>query len=132
MPRPRRCHDAVEVIEAISRHFESSAAAGQPPTLAGLGLELGLTREQVSRYMASDEYGELIVDARQQIEAQREALLLTRNHTQGVQFALNAAHGWATKSEAKTEVTTLQVGWQDNPALTFDPSRMPKPHEEGD
>ena len=105
-----------ELQEKIDRYFETIGRAEKPPTLSGLALFLGTTRQTLYDYIekaGSEEgrgkqaqCGEILMMAKAQIECYLEEKLLT-NYSKGVEFALtNGYAGWGRvpiKVEGKVE-----------------------------
>lgn len=101
----------------------------RPPTLAGLAGHLGVTRRTLTNYISdyesgagkrgkgkAAECGQLLTQAKSQIETFLEEELVTRSKTTGIQFALMNGYGWGQKqtvdvqgsmqTEVKAEVST--------------------------
>lgn len=78
----------------------------KPFTLAGLALHLGITTNTLSRYYLisraaniPQEYADIIVAARQKIEAYAEEQLYSKDGQRGAQFVLNSGFKWVTAKE---------------------------------
>lgn len=78
----------------------------KPFTLAGLALHLGITTNTLSRYYLisraaniPQEYADIIVTARQKIEAYAEEQLYSKDAQRGAQFVLNSGFKWVTAKE---------------------------------
>lgn len=105
-----------ELEEKITRYFDEIAKAEKPPTLSGLALFLGTTRQTLFEYIESvkgggsstkAQCGEKLVMAKARIECYLEEELVTRGKTHGIEFALtNGYAGWGNKTSVKVEGKT--------------------------
>ena len=109
-----------ELQKKIDRYFETIAAAEKPPTLSGLALFLGTTRDLLNDYISTArkdnakgkkaECGELLVMAKAQIECYLEEKLID-NYSKGLEFVLkNGYHGWGDKITVAGEVDVKHEG----------------------
>lgn len=107
-----------ELSKQITHYFEKIREENRPPTLSGLALFLGTTRQRLWEYMEAvktggdspkAQCGDLLVTAKAQIECWLEEELVTRSKPAGIQFALqNGYAGWGTKTETKVEAEVKQ------------------------
>ncbi len=67
---------------------EPDAAEKYPPTMAGLAVALGMTREELLAAKPDGEAGRLIAHARARVEAFAEEKLFDKNAASGAKFAL--------------------------------------------
>lgn len=104
-----------ELEEKITQYFEEIEKAEKPPTLSGLALFLGTTRQTLFEYIESvkggsstkAQCGEKLVMAKARIECYLEEELVTRGKTHGIEFALtNGYAGWGNKTSVKVEGKT--------------------------
>ncbi len=94
-----------ELREAIDQYFETE----EKPTLSGLALHLGLTRQSVQNYKHREEFSEIIIRAAQRIETLYEEKLVYGKNPTGVIFALKCGMGW---KEASPQVEPTQSDLQ--------------------
>lgn len=93
--------DCKSLRKKIGRYFESSKGepvpgengetlfrGGYPPTMAGLAVALGMTREELLAAKTDSEAGRLIANARSRVEAFAEEKLFDKNAASGAKFAL--------------------------------------------
>lgn len=78
----------------------------KPYTLAGLALHLGITRDTLTQYEnrskagnIPQEYAEIVVRAKQRIEAYAEEQIYTREGSNGAKFVLGSGFRWMTPKE---------------------------------
>jgi len=75
-----------------------------PPTLSGLCVHLGMSRDDFADALASKSRGKAAELAKLRIEAFLEEQLFRGKQTSGVMFALTNIYGWSEKgSEARGE-----------------------------
>ena len=109
-----------ELKEKIDRYFETIAAAEKPPTLSGLALFLGTTRQTILNYIneaekatgsgKKAECGELLVMAKAQMECYLEERVIT-DYSKGLEFVLkNGYHGWGDKITVSGEMDVKHEG----------------------
>jgi hypothetical protein len=82
-----------------------------PPTMAGLGLALGISRMTLIRYAEKDPIMCASVSrARQRIEQYAESRLYDRDGNQGAKFSLSNNHeGWQDQSTAAPASGTMPI-----------------------
>ncbi len=118
--------DACEVKSRIDNYFEYSAigSGGEgggkqsgkgsanteryPPTMAGLAVALGMTREELLALKGGGEGERLVAFARSKVEAYAEEKLFDRGMATGAKFAL--AHnfpGWDENGGQPTDLMLL-------------------------
>lgn len=88
-----------DLEQAVSEYFAECRAEKRPYTMCGLALALGLTREGLAGYSRRDEYSDIILQARQHVEAYAEERLHSGGSPVGVIFSLKNNFGWKDKSE---------------------------------
>lgn len=122
--RPPKYNSVEEMQEIIDLYFSRDGGAymGEgdekiyAPTMSGLALELGLSRQGLLDYSNKDEYFDAIKEARQKVEVALEQRLHGQAVT-GTIFNLKNNFGWRDKSEYEhtgkdggpIETKTLQV-----------------------
>ncbi len=90
-----------ELQKTVDNYFDSE----EKPTLSGLALHLGLTRQSVWNYGHREEFSEIIIRAAQRIETLYEEKLVYGKHPTGVIFALKCCMDW---KETSPEVEPTQ------------------------
>lgn len=77
-----------------------------PPTVAGMCLYLGVTRQTLDNYAKDPAYREVLEEARMLREMNLNERLLTEPHVRGIEFDLKNNYGWTDKQQidARTEV----------------------------
>lgn len=108
-----------ELQEKIDRYFETIGAAEKPPTMSGLALFLGTTRQTLLNYINSAKTegksgkarcGEMLILAKAQIECYLEERLIT-DYSRGLEFVLkNGYYGWGDKITVAGEVDVKHEG----------------------
>ena len=87
-----------DLQEAVDGYFAQQVADEKPFTMAGLAYHLGLSRQGLCDYSHRDDYGAVVVKARQRVEIFLEERLLLANAT-GPIFNLKNNFGWKDKTE---------------------------------
>ena len=95
--RPVKYSDPEELEELIESYFNGNTT----PTMAGLALYLGLSRQGLNEYTAKDQFSYIIKRARLKIEALYEEKLIYSTQPTGVIFALKNMY-----SKDRQDVTT--------------------------
>jgi hypothetical protein len=83
----------------------------RPPTLSGLCLHVGITRQEFQAYQAKPEYERVCLMARLRIEAYLEEELCAREKVGGLIKDLEKRHGWLTPdddSKPKEQTMSMQ------------------------
>lgn len=71
-----------------------------PPSISGLCLYLGISRQTWSSYSGQEEFLDTTMRARARVEAYLEGELVSREkNTAGIQFNLEHNHGWKRRLE---------------------------------
>lgn len=143
MSRPAKFSTADEMLVAIEEYFvkcrgyiltaknkkgieKPVLSFGKPitvdkcaPTMAGLAVALGMSRQALNAYKGKKEFREVIDYARTLVEAEYEQALFEKN-AQGAKFALmNNFDGWAEKVEQKsTTDLNMKLDPADKAAVT--------------
>lgn len=117
----RRCKLKTEkqTREYISDFFILCEREKWVPTLTRLANYLGMDREALAHYGRADRnaedaegIAEAIRDARSQIEALYEDMLLTRTNVGGVTFALKNNFGWTDRIETNSQTSgSIEISW---------------------
>lgn len=97
-----------EVLDDYFRHNE-------PPTVAGLALALGMTRETLNQYSKDEEFSDTIKKAKQRIEVYLE-MRLYGSAPAGTIFNLKNNFGWKDESTTK-HAGSINWGELDDEAL---------------
>lgn len=102
--RPPKYKTPKELEEVIIKYFKSLRNAEdtiwlRPPTVTGLALALGLSRQGLIEYNAKNDFSDTITRAKQMVEQFNEEHLLTSKSAHGVAFNLKNNFGWKDKRE---------------------------------
>lgn len=82
----------------------------EPPSVGGLCVYLGISRETWSNYGAPDsKLREVVEEARGKIEAYWEGQLAREGRTQGIQFNLSHNFGWKARGEVSLDRDTREA-----------------------
>lgn len=71
----------------------------RPPSLGGLCIHLGISRDTWAEYSASEELGAICRSARERVQLWNEEELLTRKDVKGIIFNLQNNFGYTDKKE---------------------------------
>lgn len=71
----------------------------RPQTLSGLARSMGIDRRTLLNYSKTEEYGDLVEEARQRVEEYQEERLFDRDGANGAKFALANNFGWKERVE---------------------------------
>lgn len=71
----------------------------EPPTMSGLCLYLGLSRDAFSEYARRPEFADTAAHARARVEAYLEAQLYRTKQVQGIMFNLQNNFGWRERAD---------------------------------
>ena len=108
--RPLKYQTVGELQVLIDTYFNRCQAANTPLTITGLGLAVGLSRQQLIEYRNRDEFHDALKEARQKIEVDYEISLRT-NGRAGDIFGLKN-FGWSDKKElAHTGADGKDLNW---------------------
>lgn len=102
--RPPKYKTPAELDKVIIAYFKSLRNEEdtmwlRPPTVTGLGLALGLSRQSIVDYRKKDDFLDSITRAKQMVEQFNEEHLLTAKSANGVAFNLKNNFGWKDKRE---------------------------------
>ena len=106
--RPLKYKTKEELQEAIDNYFIMCDEQKRPYTITGLGLAVGLDRQQLLEYGERDEFVDTIKNAKQKVHNFVEEHLFCSGITTGVIFNLKNNFGW----QDKTEVNNNNVNYQ--------------------
>lgn len=92
--RPLAFETPEDLAKAIEDYFAACAAtAGKHPTVTGLAVHVGLTRQALLNYSYREDYSQIFIRARSRIEAYIEERLYGAN-VAGCIFNLKNNFGW--------------------------------------
>lgn len=111
--RPKLYEDEAALAEVVESYF--TGLGDEPPTVAGLALALGMTRETLNQYGRDDEYSDTIKKAKQRIEVHLERRLYD-GAPAGTIFNLKNNFGWKDESTRKHS-GSVAIGEMDDEAL---------------
>lgn len=106
--RPPKYKTAEELQKLIDQYWENLKPE-QPPTVTGLALALGMSRQDLINYQARDEFFDTIKQAKQAVEEFNESRLITGNSVAGVIFNLKNNFNWKDKTEQEVSNTIKTV-----------------------
>lgn len=107
-------HQIIEYIQVLNDDGEKMYKTDYvtPPTVCGLCLYLGISRQTWDRYGEAEGFCDTVTRARARMETYLEEQLLERRKgVQGIIFNLQNNYGWAEKVESDSSVT-LKVEMQ--------------------
>ena len=96
--RPPKFKDALTMEKAIAEYFARCQERERPPTMAGMALELDMSRNCLCEYAKKDDFSDIIIRWRQEIEIHLEERLDGAAPT-GTIFNLKNNFGWKDKTE---------------------------------
>lgn len=95
--------------EAVDDYFNKQEEKHAPLTLTGLARHLSMgSRQTLLNYSKTDEFGDIIQEARMRVEEYAEKRLYDRDGARGAEFNLKFNFNWgkdAEEDEAKTKKT---------------------------
>lgn len=97
MGRHLKYKTTAKLKKAIDAYFDECKELGDPLTVTGLGLKIGLTRKQLCDYAKREPFSDIIIEAKQKVEHYAEKNLFAGNPA-GPIFALKN-FGWKDKQE---------------------------------
>ena len=103
--RPPKYKDVKQVQEIIDRYFAECDENDEYYTMTGLAMALDMTRKGLVEYSEKEEFGNTIKKAKQRVEKQNEALLMSGKNVAGVIFNLKNNWGWVDKQEIEQHNT---------------------------
>ncbi len=92
--RPPLFTDPQQLQDLVDNYFKND----QQPTLAGLAVSLGMSRQSLYNYEEKDQFFDIIKSARELVESLYEARLIYGSQPTGVIFALKNMN-WKDKTE---------------------------------
>jgi hypothetical protein len=87
------------VAKRLDKYFELCKKAKKVPSLTGLALYLGTTRMALTEYSKTDEYGDLVIQAKLRCENVLEERMINGTPPTGIIFILKNNYGWKDKVE---------------------------------
>ena len=124
--RPWKYSSKKKLKEDIEAYFSKCEERKKPPTMSGLALSLGMSRETLRNYKKDELFGTTIAMARQYIEQWWEEMLPEARGT-GVQFNLKNNFSWKDRTEQEITgagggalVTKIVVDYGDDADDTDD------------
>lgn len=105
MARPPIFDNPEDLEHAANTYFAECSCAERMPTVNGLALALGMTRETLLRYAEKDEFSDTVKVIRMRLEAEWEQRLAGPNATGTIFWLKN--QGW--KDSVQQEVTGNMV-----------------------
>lgn len=90
--------------EAVEEYFDDVRKNEKRPTMSGLALHLGLSRQGLLDYANRDGYGQVVQWAKQRVEVSFEEALYGTS-VSGVIFNLKNNFGWKDKQEIEQHNT---------------------------
>lgn len=106
--RPLTYKTKEELQEAIDKYFAMCDEKEKPYTITGLGLAVGLDRQQLLEYGEREQFVDTIKHAKQRVHNYAEEHLYKSGIATGVIFNLKNNFGW----QDKTEVNNNNVNFQ--------------------
>lgn len=100
--RPPKYKSVEDMKAVIDKYFEECDNTETPYTITGLAMALDMTRDQVIKYAAKDEFKDTIKRAKQKVENSYE-LRLIKSGRAGDIFALKN-FGWVDRQEIDQSV----------------------------
>lgn len=97
--RPPKYKTEKEIEEKTNKYFMECDLTGEPYTITGLCIALGITRETLNEYSKNKKFSDTIKKARLKVENYLEKHLITDNSTTGIIFNLKNNFGWKDKQE---------------------------------
>lgn len=90
----------VELMQKeIDKYFQECDQKHEPYTVTGLGLALGMSRQDLINYAKKDEFFDTIKKAKMKVENYLEKRLIIDSSTTGIIFNLKNNYGWKDKHE---------------------------------
>jgi len=115
MGRPPILETAEQAQELIDLYFDGCAENSIVPTVNGLCIQLGMTRETLLRYGEKDEFSDTIKMARMRLEMAWEQRLAGPNAAGTIFWLKN--QGWSDKTEQ-----TITAKVEHSGGVAVDPS----------
>lgn len=99
MPKPKY-KNKIELEKKIFEFFNDNEIKGLIPTIEMLGVKLGMSRQAILNYQNSEQYGNIITEAKERITALKsQALVNGFGSTTGLIFDLKNNAGYSDKTE---------------------------------
>lgn len=102
--RPPKYTNVEEIEELIEEYFRLKDAQGDPYTITGLAIALGMSRQQLIEYQARDEFHDAIKTARERCHEYAEKYLYSGKAVAGAIFSLKNNYGWKDKTEVENNI----------------------------
>lgn len=110
MGRPKLFTSPDEMQKQIDLYFQDADKKGDPYTMSGLALALGMDRHTILSYGKNDDFYATVKRARDRVNAELEKRLLKSGQpTIGLIFALKNNAGWQDKRELEANVNVAVV-----------------------
>ena len=103
MGRPKKFKNKKELLEQLITYCAHCETDGRPMTMSGLALWCDVDRKTLLNYGNEEEYAEVVVTARNMIEAYAEEMLFLGKNVAGVIFSLKNNFSWTDKQEVSVE-----------------------------
>ena len=105
--RPRKYKTPQELKGKVDAYFTYCEVQGKPKTMAGLAHALGMDRRSLVNYKDRDEYKEILEEARRELEAYAEEILLSGGkNVAGVIFSLKNNYAWQDDRNINQNINT--------------------------
>ena len=104
----RTLYKAVPLLNDRGKEIMKTEYA-RPPSVAGLCLHLGMSREALREYGEREEYDEVVQFARLRIEEYLTEELMERDRPDGAKFNLSHNFGWSEKQTVEAAVNSGPV-----------------------
>lgn len=89
----------------VTEYFESCKKKHTPPSMTGLALHLKCTRKNIVDYKHTDEFGEILEQAKLRCENVLEERMINGTPPTGIIFILKNNYGWHDKIESDVNLT---------------------------
>ena len=108
--RPVKYDNVEEVQNIIMEYLREYDTPDTPPTMTGLAMCLGLSRQGLLEYSRKDKYSDTIKQARQFVEEVNERMLITKKTSPiGNIFNLKNNFGWRDDKQIVVEHKNLAM-----------------------
>ena len=105
--RPRKYKTPEELKAKVDAYFTYCTVQNKPKTMAGLAHALGMDRRSLINYKDRDEYKEILEEARRELEAYAEEVLLSGGkNVAGVIFSLKNNYQWTDDRNINQNINT--------------------------
>lgn len=114
---PLKYQNASDLECAVSAYFRHCKKHKLRPGICGLAAWLGMHRSTLKRYekqeSVPEEYKDIIVRARTEIEAYNEQLIYSRDTFQGAKFILENNFDYDASQRLKSENINVSMSYED-------------------